>query len=209
MRRASPPINNFIKIALLLALAGGAAFLADRAIKFAADIGLFDESVTQKFQTQANGKFGVLVGGRPETLVAIQAIRDSPIIGHGSFAIDPKYLELKQELQYEYGYSDTDTAGRFRRGRNPHSLPLNHGVGRVGHIWRHLLDLRVGANLSRHHQGQPHPAAVGADLLLSLVELRLERLLLTVWERQPDVGSVFYFAELQPFRATHPANLYG
>lgn len=102
------PINNFYKIALLLALAAGGALLADRAIKFGADTGLFDESVSQKFQTQANGKFGVLVGGRPETLVAIQAIRDSPIIGHGSFAVDPRYSELMQELQYEYGYSDTD-----------------------------------------------------------------------------------------------------
>jgi O-antigen ligase len=109
LRRRGAQANDLFKIALLLALAGGAAFLADRAIKLGADMGLFDESVTQKFQTQANGKFGVLVGGRPETLVAIQAIRDSPIIGHGSFAIDPKYLELKQELQYEYGYSDTDT----------------------------------------------------------------------------------------------------
>jgi O-antigen ligase len=106
--RRGPPINDLLKIALLLALAGGAAFLADRAIRFAADIGLFEESVTQKFQTQANGKFGVLVGGRPETLVAIQAIRDSPIIGHGSFAVDPKYLKLEQQLQYEYGYSETD-----------------------------------------------------------------------------------------------------
>jgi O-antigen ligase len=106
--RQPRPNHEFLKIVLLLALAGVAAFLADRAITFAANIGLFDESVTQKFQSQANGKFGVLVGGRPETLVAIQAIRDSPIIGHGSFAVDPKYIELRQKLQYEYGYSDTD-----------------------------------------------------------------------------------------------------
>ena len=106
--RRAPQIKNFLKIALLLALAGGAAILADRAIKFAAGKGLFDESVTQKFETQENGRFGVLVGGRPETLVAIQAIRDSPIIGHGSFAVDSKYVALKQQLQYEYGYSDTD-----------------------------------------------------------------------------------------------------
>lgn len=106
--RRDSPINDFLKIALLLSLAGGAAFLAGRAIQFAAERGLFDESVTEKFQTQANGKFGVLVGGRPETLVAIKAIRDSPIIGHGSFAVDPKYLELMQDLRFEYGYSETD-----------------------------------------------------------------------------------------------------
>jgi hypothetical protein len=93
---------------VLLTLAGGAAFLANQAIKFAAGKGLFEESVSQKFETQSGGRFGVLVGGRPETLVAIQAIRDSPIIGHGSFAVDPKYLELKQDIQYEYGYANTD-----------------------------------------------------------------------------------------------------
>ena len=102
------PFRNLLKIGLLLALAGGAAFLANQAIQLAADKGLFDESVTAKFKTQAGGKFGVLVGGRPETLVAIQAIRDSPIIGHGSFAVDPKYLKLKQDIEYENGYSDTD-----------------------------------------------------------------------------------------------------
>jgi O-antigen ligase len=50
------------------------------------------------------------VGGRPETLVAIQAIRDSPILGHGSYPVDPKYLELKQDIQYVHGYSDSDSA---------------------------------------------------------------------------------------------------
>ena len=50
----------------------------------------------------------MLVGGRPETLVAIQAIRDSPILGHGSYPVDPKYLALKSRIQYEHGYSDSD-----------------------------------------------------------------------------------------------------
>jgi O-antigen ligase len=101
--------ENFLKIAVLLALAGGAAFTANKAIQIAAENGLFDESVSQKFEMQSGGKLGVLVGGRPETLVAIQAIRDSPIIGHGSFPVDAKYLELRQDLQYEYGYTETDT----------------------------------------------------------------------------------------------------
>jgi energy-converting hydrogenase Eha subunit A len=101
--------DDFLKFSTLVVLSGAAVFLSNRAIIFAANLGLFDESNTAKFQMQANGKFGVLVGGRPETLVAIQAIRDSPIIGHGSFAVDPKYLELMQRLQYDLGYSDTDT----------------------------------------------------------------------------------------------------
>jgi O-antigen ligase len=101
--------RNLFKPIILVVLAGGAGYLATQAIKFAADRGIFDEEVAAKFSTQSEGKLGVLFGGRPETLVAIQAIRDSPIIGHGSFAIDQRYLELKQDIQYEYGYTDIDT----------------------------------------------------------------------------------------------------
>lgn len=100
--------RNSLKVVALLALAGGAVYLASQAIKFGVDRGFFEEGVAQKFQSQSEGKLGVLFGGRPETLVAIQAIRDSPILGHGSFAIDQRYLSLKQDIQYEYGYTDTD-----------------------------------------------------------------------------------------------------
>jgi hypothetical protein len=68
------------------------------------------------------------MGGRPDTPVAIQAIRDIPIIEHGSFAADPKYLELKQDLRHEYGYSDTDAPDE-----NEESPPFSshHGLGRM------------------------------------------------------------------------------
>jgi hypothetical protein len=103
-RRGQSPV----RILILLALAGGAAYVANASIKYGAKIGLFDESLSQKFEGQSKGDYGVLVGGRPETLVAIQAIRDSPLIGHGSYPVDPKYLQLKQDIQYEHGYSDSD-----------------------------------------------------------------------------------------------------
>jgi O-antigen ligase len=101
--------RSTLRIILLLAFAGVCVFLANEAIKYVATLGFYEESTQEKFQTQSHGKLGVLFGGRPETLVAIQAIRDSPIIGHGSFAADIRYIELKQELQYKYGYSDSDT----------------------------------------------------------------------------------------------------
>ncbi len=104
----SSNMAKILKPILLLVLAGGAAFLASETIKFAAKKGFFDEDVADKFQSQSQGKLGVLFGGRPETLVALQAIRDSPIIGHGSFAADQRYLDLKADLMYENGYSDSD-----------------------------------------------------------------------------------------------------
>lgn len=98
------------RVAVLLLVAGGAAFTANQAIKFATSHGFFDESTQGKFQTQEEGQLGVLVGGRPETLVAIQAIRDSPLLGHGSYAVDPKYTLLEKEIAYQYGYAETDMA---------------------------------------------------------------------------------------------------
>jgi hypothetical protein len=97
-----------LRIIVTLTLACAAAYAANQAIKFAANHDVFDESIQGKFQTQEEGRLGVLVGGRPETLVAIQAIRDSPLIGHGSFAVDPKYNSLQQDIEYENGYTASD-----------------------------------------------------------------------------------------------------
>ena len=44
--------------------------MANAAIQYAGKIGFFDESTRAKFEGQASGDYGVLVGGRPETLVA-------------------------------------------------------------------------------------------------------------------------------------------
>jgi hypothetical protein len=99
---------DLFKLLIVFLLVGGAAYGANQAIKYAVDRNWFDDSIEAKFQAQSSGRLGVLVGGRPETLVAIQAIRDSPIIGHGSFAVDPKYLQIMQDIQYEYGYTDFD-----------------------------------------------------------------------------------------------------
>ena len=100
--------RSTFRVLILLAVTGGVAYGANAAIKYAAERGNFDEATNAKFQTQSEGDYGVLVGGRPETLVAIQAIRDSPIIGHGSFPFGLKYMQLKQDIQYEHGYSETD-----------------------------------------------------------------------------------------------------
>jgi O-antigen ligase len=98
------PVRTLITLVLALV----AAYAANSTFRYAATHGLFDESMAAKFQTQSQGDYGVLFGGRPETLVAIQAIIDSPIIGHGSFAYGEKYVELKQDIMYEHGYSDND-----------------------------------------------------------------------------------------------------
>lgn len=107
-RLRAAPIGDYLRIAILFIGAGGAAFGASRVIKYATDHNFFAEGVTLKFESQSEGKLGMLVGGRPETLVAVQAIKDRPILGHGSFGEDPKYEIMLADIKYEYEYTDSD-----------------------------------------------------------------------------------------------------
>jgi O-antigen ligase len=148
--RSSNTVKIFKPI-LLLALAGGSAFVASETIKFAARQGFFDADVADKFQSQSKGKLGVLFGGRPETLVAIQAIRDSPIIGHGSFAAEQRYLDLKADLMYENGYSESDESDDV----NGNAIPTHSHLTMAwvesgilgGILWIYVLVLVIRAIL--------------------------------------------------------------
>lgn len=87
-------------------LVGITAFGVSKAYSYLASSGELGEDAQQKYETQSRGKLGLLVGGRPETFVAWIAVKDSPILGHGSWAEDPKYLEMLYDLQAETGYSE-------------------------------------------------------------------------------------------------------
>lgn len=73
----------------------------------------FGEIEQQKYESQSSGEFGLLLGGRNEFLASSQAILDSPLIGHGSWAKDQRYVDLMQSklerLGYEVlGFKDSD-----------------------------------------------------------------------------------------------------
>lgn len=148
-RIGAPEDQNAVRILIMLALGGVAAYAANSVIHYAAEKGFFDESTQAKFETQAQGDYGVLFGGRPETLVAIRAIIDNPIIGHGSFAYGEKYVELKQDIMYEHGYTDTDDPEVFFYPTIPtHShLTLAWVEGGIlgGICWIYIFALTVRA----------------------------------------------------------------
>ena len=114
----------------------------------------------------------MLFGGRPETLVAIQAIRDSPIIGHGSFAADVRYSNWRQQLQYEYGYSDTDTAEELEYPVIPTHSHLTMAwveSGILGGLlWIYILVLTIRA-LFRLALTRPNFAPLYSYLLVNFV----------------------------------------
>ena len=72
--------------------------------------GMLGENARQKYEQQAGGELGLLIGGRSEILVSFRAIMDSPIIGHGSWAKDYRYVNeliyLKRILGYYPGQSN-------------------------------------------------------------------------------------------------------
>lgn len=67
-----------------------------------ASSGFFGEEAQFKYEMQnayGGGPLAVLLGGRSEGLVSTQAIADSPIIGHGSWAKDYKYLMMYVDMR--------------------------------------------------------------------------------------------------------------
>jgi len=67
---------------------------------YAASEGMLGQKVKEKFQFQDNGSvWGLILGGRFEILGSSQAILDSPIIGHGSWAKGAKYRLFMYQLR--------------------------------------------------------------------------------------------------------------
>ena len=71
---------------------------------YAARTGILGEDARAKYERQSSGKYGVLLGGRSELLSSIPAIYDSPILGHGSWARDLKYLIIRRQAMALLGY---------------------------------------------------------------------------------------------------------
>ncbi|MHB8458926.1 MAG: hypothetical protein ACYDB6_02550 [Candidatus Limnocylindrales bacterium] len=106
--RARPSIRTVV-VGLLFCMV--AAFSVSQGYDAAAAGGLLGPGAQAKYLAQS-GSLGVLVGGRPEILASSQAIIDSPILGHGSWAKDFKYVDLLtarlSSLDYEIGAGPSD-----------------------------------------------------------------------------------------------------
>jgi hypothetical protein len=81
-----------------------------RLYEYAVTSGALGYDALQKYEAQSAGDGGVLLGGRSESLASLQAIRDSPFLGHGSWAKDAYYVELLKGSALEHGYKSPYTA---------------------------------------------------------------------------------------------------
>ena len=108
-RRGSPPVHVHLKTILVSATAMIlAGLLVISAYEYAAGAGLLGNEARRKYEAQASGKFGILLGGRSDLLGAFAAVYDSPLLGHGSWARDPRYVLLDLQAMAQFGYENTE-----------------------------------------------------------------------------------------------------
>jgi hypothetical protein len=86
--------------ALLVLAASGVL----RIYEYYAGNGMLGHNAWEKYEVESSGRYGVLMGGRTEFVVGIEAALDSPIIGHGSWAKDWRYASRIESLRSEAGY---------------------------------------------------------------------------------------------------------
>lgn len=83
------PVASFLRLAVLsVATIVAFTFLYSHA----AQSGWLGHAAQQKYVVESQSSYGVLGGGRPEFKASLRAIMDSPLLGHGSWPKDPKYL---------------------------------------------------------------------------------------------------------------------
>jgi hypothetical protein len=100
--------NKLSKWALikLIILFIGVGVVTAESYRYAAQNGWLSEKETIKYKQQASGKYGVLLSGRTEFIASSAAILDSPVIGHGSWAKDPKYSLIVAQILSEFEYEN-------------------------------------------------------------------------------------------------------
>lgn len=92
-----------MRLAVLAGMALAASFAAVSLVDMVTTSGLLGQQAQQKNEEQSRASGGLLFGGRPEFIIAARAVLDSPIIGHGSWAKDYKYIEMFADLETQSG----------------------------------------------------------------------------------------------------------
>ena len=149
-KRSAPP--KFSPIRTFMFFAGGLMIATSllNAYQFAASNGMLGEVAQETFARQSAGSFGILLGGRSEIFVSSQAVWDSPLIGHGSWAKNREYVSRIYELE-RYGYEITYFASD--EGLIPTHSHLMGGwvesgiMGAIFWFWLLVLVFRVMSNL--------------------------------------------------------------
>jgi hypothetical protein len=114
-RQRWSPDHSMLRAVAALAILAVVAISVLQIYDVAASKGLLGSAAQAKYAAQSGdtGVFGVFLGGRSEILVSTQAILDSPILGHGSWAKDIHYVDLLAQRLSSLGY---DPAAAYAEG---------------------------------------------------------------------------------------------
>jgi hypothetical protein len=94
-------LGNRAKSVKLVVISVLFLFLLDRSLymlfTYEPFLNILSESAAYKYKSQALSEYGVILGGRNELLVSVQAFFDKPILGHGSWAENIKYVHMRYD----------------------------------------------------------------------------------------------------------------
>jgi len=99
-------VNNwYIRLPIFIKVSSaiGVGLLTLGIYSWAASSGVIGQAAQQKFEMQSKddlGIFSVLARGRTEYKASLQAIKDSPLLGYGSWAQHPEYVYLLWDADY-------------------------------------------------------------------------------------------------------------
>jgi len=97
-------------VLLIAGLTAGTVWGVTAAYETLAAGGYLGADALSKYQKQSSGDLNMLVAGRSEVLGSIPAILESPILGHGSWARDIRYVLMRlatlESSGYEIGFID-------------------------------------------------------------------------------------------------------
>jgi len=145
------------KIAAISLLLIIAIFSFLKLYEYAAENYWLGERARNTLQFQS-GDLGVILGGRSAIYSATMAIVDSPVIGHGSWAKNPHYIDVMRDLQ-KFGYTVGSFTGLYRSGLIPtHSHFLGGWVeaGIMGAVfWGWVLILTCKTLLLQYNIRDP------------------------------------------------------
>jgi hypothetical protein len=133
------PASRTLRVVILLIFTLMAATMARSLIHLAGEMGYLGEEAQAKNEAQSQSG-NLLLGGRPEFVIGLQAALDSPIMGHGSWAKDPKYLEMLNDALVERGELEEQVGGDILAGDYNPLIPAHSGIISAW-VWAGILGL--------------------------------------------------------------------
>ena len=157
--RILPPQGTGLRIAVLIVIVLTMGFIAELVTTGLSASGALGEDARQKNEMQANSALGFLLGGRPEIFVSTRAVFDSPILGHGSNAKDPKYLEMYEDMLLQAGlrqgeYQEQTVAEVAAIPTHSHLMGAWVTAGVLGALfWGYVFSCSCAAQFGRQSYG--------------------------------------------------------